>query len=177
MTNVRYTPDMPNAQEVTKTALPLLSTVLAGFAVTISAQLAILPGASQGAVHPRHLLAAVVIILACSVPFFLAAATFAVWGQGYSYIILTGDNWVILGVDEKLRNDTIKWADYLNKCHRAWLCWHRAAINAYQLGLIVFCGGVVAFLNDLIGVLAGILFGVVASLCLIGGLVIASKTR
>lgn len=129
-------PHRPNLWEVTGTTLPLLSTVLAGFCVTIVVQLLIQPEARQ----TGDLLHLGLTFLAVSIPLFLASTAFAIWGQAYNYLSLTSDVKELMIFDHTPSQQ--EWKKYLDASHTIWQKWHTSTLILYYIGSITFVTGV-----------------------------------
>jgi hypothetical protein len=123
----------PNVLEVTGTTLPLLTTVLAGFAVTIIVQLI---NNTEAGELPT-LLNSGLTLIALSVPLFLGAALFATWGQSYNYTVLTDELKKLIKFNKT--EDSLE--RYLNICHTNWVNYHEASNFIYYLGLAFFILG------------------------------------
>lgn len=134
----------PNQPEVTGTNLPLLSTVLAGFSLTIIATLFTRPDAHLADKTANHPLINALTFLAVAIPFYVSATVFAMWGQAYKYLDLTQDTRAAINIQEA--------ADaYIFRVFRRWRMWHRAAISAFYLGTLCFLIGICILLKLFIG--------------------------
>ena len=160
-------PHRPNLLEVTGTTIPLLSTVLAGFVVTIITQLLTQSEASQAGT----LLHIGLTLLAISFPFFLAATSFAVWAQSYNYLILTSDVKELMNFDIS-KQQSQRWKDYLDASHTIWQKWYGSALIFYYIGLILFVVGVNFLFLRYIGKFAVISVYAVLSLVTICGFIL-----
>jgi hypothetical protein len=146
-------PGEPNQPEITKTTLPLLTTVLAGFAMTIIVQLFIRNDARE--TWPPHLgLFLGLMFLAVSVPLFMSATIYAIWGQQYTYHHLTQEVREILNIDLDIK-DLHKHGRELNA---KWHMWHMAAITMFTVGVITFALGTGILLLTFIGIVTATLF-------------------
>jgi VIT1/CCC1 family predicted Fe2+/Mn2+ transporter len=137
------TADQPNLPEVSGTSFPLLTTVLAGFAVTIAVQLIIRPDAAADL--PVRVTAAIIIFLASTLVF-IASIAFAVNAQGHNYlpfIELERDSQRMLGVHEHNR-----WISWLQ---RGWESYHLAAILTFYGGIFLLLGGVNLIVWEFVG--------------------------
>ena len=142
----------PNLPEITSTTLPLLATVLAGFAVTIIATLLTQPDVSKIWPLPNPFWG--LVLLAISAPFLLTSAFFGVRAQAYSYLNLTLDVQKFL----KLDDPTFNFHDYLERIYKKWLLWYGAADFAFFLGLLTFVGGTGFLLWNYIGLVGVLIF-------------------
>lgn len=126
--------EYPNFPEVSGTTLPLLATVLAGFAVTIIAQLVLSPesGDSLSGI-PLVALAAILLALLA----FLSATAFAVNAQANNYlpfIDLSGEGKAFLDIDDP--------AAWLRRIEQRWRVYHLATLIAFYSGVILLLGGI-----------------------------------
>src|SRR5579863_5815692 len=124
-------PARPNMPAITETTLPLLATVLAGFAVVAITQVFTRPEANLAGSSPNGWLITGLIVLSASVPLLLNSAIFAVWGQGYSYIHLTDDSKPVLHIKEE-------WVTYIARLHKKWQIWHWTAAVTFYAGSLIF---------------------------------------
>ena len=158
-------PHRPNLLEVTQTTLPLLSTVLAGFSVTIMVELITQPEAGQTC----GLLNVGLTLLAVSVPLFLSSTIFSVWGQSYNYLILTPDVKEIMNFD---LHDQSQWKNYLDASHTIWQKWHTSALILYYIGLLAFIAGIDLLLWKYIGKFSAISIPTILLLTTIFGFIL-----
>jgi hypothetical protein len=124
----------PNIPEVSGTSFPLLTTVLAGFAVTIAVQLIIRPDTSEEL--PFRIVAAIAAFLASTL-FFISSIIFAVNAQTQNYL-------PFLQLDESGRRllgiqDYQHWLDSLV---RRWELLHLLAIATFFGGIALLLTGV-----------------------------------
>jgi hypothetical protein len=165
------TPDQPNMPEITKTTLPLLSTVLAGFSMLIIVQLFIRPDANQFSSPPNYGLVVGLIVLTISVPAFIASSIFGVWGQAYNYQYLTKDVREVVPITET--GEAL--ATYITHLKIKWQNWHKSATGAFACGTIALIGGTATLLWTFIGPLASLPFLGMIVLSLILGLWLRNK--
>jgi hypothetical protein len=120
---MRMLPYRTNLREVSKTTLPLLSTVLAGFTITITLQF--INRLSNIVVFIAAIFLSVSIIL------FLTSTIYAIWAQSYDYgAMLTPDMRDILKIkDEELDN-------YMGRVFRYWQFWHKATFYTFLIGVM-----------------------------------------
>jgi hypothetical protein len=153
-------PEQPNLPEITKTTLPLLSTVLAGFAVTILVSLFSLFMQSKDnhswPPSPNQALFWGLIILTISIPMFLSSAIFAVWGQAYNYQSVT----------EKEVRDFLNIQDsdkdkYMKDLYDKWFGWHQASNLTFFIGVFAFFIGTGILLWILIEWPMGLIFFII----------------
>lgn len=142
--------EYPNYPEVSGTTLPLLATVLAGFAVTIIVQLTLSPTGPGG----LAMLAEVALIaFLLSLLAFLAATAFAVNAQANNYlpfIDLSDTTRQFMQID-----DPDAW---LQRIERRWQVFHRATLISFYAGVILLLGGVDLMLWEYAGTLVAVLF-------------------
>ena len=180
-------PDTPNTGELAGTTLPLLSTVLAGFAIAIMGQIpasvaAILTDPASQAMKDRILengARYVALPLAISVAIFLTSAVCAVHSQAYSYRFLLelprDMQMFFLAIDrdtnqgeEFFRNVLIRWRkqqDY----------WYKIAVWVFYFGVVLFSIGIAGFLWIFVATWVALVFAAVSVLCIVALLVIAVK--
>jgi hypothetical protein len=151
----------PNLPEVSGTSFPLLTTVLAGFAVTIAVQLIIRPDATE--TLPILVTAAIVIFLTSTLTF-ISSIVFAVNAQSHNYLpFMTDDDRPsqMYGVE-----DHIQWIIWL---HQGWDAFHRASIITFYSGIMLLLAGVNIIVWEFVGpgtaliVLALILFNILVN--------------
>jgi amino acid transporter len=142
--------EYPNFPEVSGTTLPLLATVLAGFAVTIIIQLVLSPeGADSLPVLTEVALAAFLLALLA----FLSATAFAVNAQANNYLPFTDlsdTTRQFMQIDDP---DT-----WLQRVERRWHVYHLATLIAFYSGVILLLGGVNLILWEYAGTLIAALF-------------------
>jgi hypothetical protein len=163
--------DLPNMPEVSGTSFPLLTTVLAGFAVTIAVQLIIRPEASAD-LSTRE--TAAIIIFLASTLVFISSIVFAVNAQAHNYlpfIELDPGSRQILGIDDHQR-----WITWLQ---RSWDSFHLAAILTFYGGILLLLGGVNLIVWEFIGSGVAIVFLalILANILLTVGIGVAIERR
>jgi hypothetical protein len=146
----------PNRQQITKTALPLLATVLAGFAVTVSAQVLYLTGvnAIQSPTHRATLIG--LILITTSIPFLLASTIYSIWADASSYQHLNPDTLKVLGIKYTMEELEVK--GYFTEQEHRWHRWYQSAVWSYYVGTALFVVGVCIDLANLLGPWALMLF-------------------
>jgi hypothetical protein len=155
----------PNETESTKTTLPLLATVLAGFSVTIIAQLLIQPHIEQVWPITNYLLFLGLLLLAFAVLFLLASTVFAIFAQPHDFTVLS---------EKELKQGD---RAFLSRELALWKLYHRAAVNAFKLGVLAFAiGTVILYWNYLGNVFAGICFVMVIA-CFIWGFTLRNQAH
>jgi hypothetical protein len=164
-------PHRPNLWEVTGTTLPLMSTVLAGFCVTIIVQLLTQSEARQ----TGDLLHVGLTFLAVSIPLFLASTAFAVWEQSYNYLSLTSDVKELMNFD--YASNQQEWKKYFDSSHTIWQKWHTSTLILYYLGSITFATGVDLLLWKYIGQFSAISFITIILLTTIFGFILESRSK
>jgi hypothetical protein len=155
----------PNLPEITSTTLPLLSTVLAGFAVTIIATL--LTQANVSKIWPLPNLFWSLVLLAISAPLLLTSTFFAVRAQAYSYLTLTSEVQNFLKLHAPA---TFNFDNYVERIYKKWLLWYEAADFAFSLGLLTFVGGTGLLLWNYVGLVGALIFLGITILAIIGGI-------
>jgi hypothetical protein len=124
----------PNIPEVSGTSFPLLTTVLAGFAVTIAVQLIIRPDASEEL--PFRIVAAIVAFLASTL-FFISSIVFAVNAQTHNYLPflqLDESGRQLLGIEDHRQ--------WLTALVQRWELLHLVAIVTFYGGIALLLAGV-----------------------------------
>ena len=162
-------PHRPNLLEVTGTTMPLLSTVLAGFSVTIIVELLTQTEAGQCGT-PLNI---GLTLLAISVPFFLSSTIFSVWGQSYNYLILTKDVKEIMNFTHSAQ----EWKNYLDASHTIWQKWHTSTILFYYIGLIIFISGIDLLIYKYVGNIPAILIPVILLITTVIGFILESRSK
>lgn len=141
----------PNMPAINETTLPLIATILAGFSVTLIAQVFTRSEANLDGKSPNVWFIVSLIALALSVPLFLHAVSFSIWAQAYNYLDLSEDSRGILDITED-------WRFYIARLQRKWRKWHHAAIVTFYGGALLFDLGTGILLWYFIGRLAMLLF-------------------
>jgi hypothetical protein len=137
------TADQPNLPEVSGTSFPLLTTVLAGFAVTIAVQMIIRP--EDGAELSTRSIVAIVVFLASTLVF-ISSIVFAVNAQAHNYLpFLAGSDDVthLIAIEDHQR-----WISWL---HRGWETFHIAAIATFYAGIALLLTGVNLIVWEFVG--------------------------
>jgi hypothetical protein len=124
----------PNIPEVSGTSFPLLTTVLAGFAVTIAVQLIIRPDTSEEL--PFRIVAAIAAFLGSTL-FFISSIIFAVNAQTHNYL-------PFLQLDESGRRllGIVDYRQWLDSLVRQWELFHLVAIVTFYGGIVLLLTGV-----------------------------------
>jgi hypothetical protein len=159
----------PNLPEITSTTLPLLSTVLAGFAMTIIASLFLQTNVSNIWPLPNPFWG--LVLLGVSTPFYLTSAIFGVQAQGFSYLNLTLDVQKFL----KLKDPKINMDDYISTIFKKWRLWYDAAKLAFYLGLFTFVVGAGFLIWNYIGLVGALIFLAIIILVIIWGIQLKVK--
>lgn len=161
----------PNLPEITSTTMPLLSTVLAGFAVTIIATL--LTQGNPSNIWPLPNPFWGLILLATSTPLLLTTAFFGIRAQAYSYLNLNIDVQRMLELKEPGYNINY----YLEMIYNKWLLWYQAADLAFTLGLLAFVGGIDLLLWNYLGLVGALIFLLIIIFAIIWGIWLQSKEK
>jgi hypothetical protein len=137
------TADSPNLPEVSGTSFPLLTTVLAGFAVTIAVQLIIRPDAEADL--SGRVVTAIVIFLASTLAF-ISSIAFAVNAQSHNYL-------PFIQIDENSRRllgvaDHTRWIGWVQ---RGWDSFHLAAMITFYGGILLLLAGVNLIVWEFVG--------------------------
>jgi hypothetical protein len=130
----KQAPEHPNFPEVSGTSLPLLSTVLAGFAVTLTVQLMIRPDAADD-LSGRSIVA--IIAFLASTLLFLSSIVFAINAQAHNYlpfIDLSPEGRRLLGVEDA--------SEWIRRIERRWTIFHLATIGTFYGGAVLLLAGV-----------------------------------
>jgi hypothetical protein len=142
--------EYPNYPEVSGTTLPLLATVLAGFAVTIIVQLVLSPEGADSLPGSTNVALAAFLL---SMLAFLSATAFAVNAQANNYLPFTNLS------DTTRRFMQIDDPDaWLHRIERRWRVYHLATLIAFYSGVILLLGGVNLILWEYAGILIALLF-------------------
>jgi hypothetical protein len=147
---VRYSSEYPNFPEVSGTSFPLLSTVLAGFSVTIIVQLMVRPDPGEP-LPAREVAALIAFLLAVLV--LLASTTFSVNAQAHNYLpfLDLGD-----AAARRLRIDDL--TDWLERLERRWYMFHVAALATFYAGVLLLLLGLNLVVWVYLGTGAAIIF-------------------
>jgi len=150
MSNVPKLPARPNLREVTKTTLPLLSTVLAGFALTLIFQ--------NVADFSNILKLLGLILITCSFGMFVVATIYALWGQSYDYQDMLNED---VKNFFKLNDPQVDFNRYIDHVNRRWQLWHTASIVTFSLGLLLFAIGAVLIIWEAVGYIVAVILVVI----------------
>ena len=147
------TPEQPNGPEVAGTSFPLLSTVLAGFAITIAIQLVLDPVTEDPSA--RIYIALVSFLLATLM--FISAIGFALNAQANNYLPFLDMG--TRGLRSMNVDDRTMW---LRRIVQRWAVYFAAALFAFYVGIALLLVGLNIIVWELInGWVALILFGVI----------------
>jgi hypothetical protein len=136
--------DQPNLPEVSGTSFPLLTTVLAGFAVTIAVQLIISPDVRDEA---SALVTTSILIFLASTLVFISSIVFAVNAQAHNYLPFVNSDDAItaeFGIADRSR-----WLAWL---HQGWDMFHMASIVTFYGGILLLLGGVNVVVLEFMGI-------------------------
>jgi hypothetical protein len=147
---VRYSSEYPNFPEVSGTSLPLLTTVLAGFAVTIIVQLMVRPDPGQP-LPAREVAALIAFLLATLV--LLASTTFAINAQAHNYL-----PFLDLGDAASRRMRIGNLGHWIVRLERRWHMFHVAALATFYTGVLLLLAGINLVVWVYLGTGAAILF-------------------
>jgi hypothetical protein len=138
-----YDNDVPNFPEVSGTSFPVLTTVLAGFAVTIIVQIILQPDGTDEL--PWRVTLGLAAFLLSTLALLLSTI-FAINAQARNYLPFFDLNDVgarLLNVDDI--------PDWLQEIEQAWYVYHWAALIAFYSGVALLLGGI----NLIVWVYAG----------------------
>jgi hypothetical protein len=142
-------PSLPNMLDLSGTTLPLISTVLAGFSLTI-----IVTAASVlSSLSYKNAVTSGLVVLTVNVPILLFSTTAAIRSQAFSYrYLMSQDVLDVIGITKAdLRARIPGW-------HTRWYRWYLAGVLSYYLGLVLFALGMDIIVWAIINRWAGILF-------------------
>jgi hypothetical protein len=140
---LRFASEYPNFPEVSGTTLPLLTTVLAGFAVTIIVQIMVRGDTSESL--PARVTVALLAFLVSTL-LLLSSTTFAINAQAHNYLPFmeprpgSGN---LLAIDDH--------EAWIRRLERRWHIYHVAALGTFYAGVILLLAG----LNIVVWVYAG----------------------
>jgi hypothetical protein len=137
--------------------VPLLATVLAGFAMVTLASVAVQSNIKQMWSPLNFGLVLGVLCLSASIPLLIVATFFAIWGQAFTYQSLTEEVRDLMGIT--LEGDDLR--AYLAEKELLWLRFHRDAVIAIVFGAIAFLIGIGSLVWSLLGTVVGLCFGFV----------------
>jgi|GEM_PF-4709630 hypothetical protein len=130
---LRFAGEYPNFPEVSGTTLPLLTTVLAGFAVTIIVQIMVRGDPSDSL--PVRVTAALLAFLVSTI-LLLASTTFAINAQAHSYLPFLEPG---PGKEDLLAiEDHGAW---VRRLEQRWHIYHRAALVTFYSGVALLLAG------------------------------------
>lgn len=145
-----YGNDVPNFPEVSGTSFPVLATVLAGFAVTIAAQLILRPDA--GAELPGRVVLAIGAFLLSTLAL-LFSTVFAINAQARNYLPfldLSESGRELMDVD-----DLDRW---IISIERKWYIYHWATLVAFYSGAALLLAGINLIVWVFVGAALAIMF-------------------
>lgn len=131
---IRHEPEAPNFPEVSGTSLPLLATVLAGFAVTIIVQLLLQPEVLEG---PLTGVTVALIGFLLATLCFLSSTVFAINAQASNYLgflDIGQEGARLLAIEDR--------GDWIRRVERRWRVYHVAAIYSFYGGLLLLLVGI-----------------------------------
>jgi hypothetical protein len=139
MSPQRENPVPPNLPAVTTTFVPLLATVVAGFAATAVVGLSTLSNLQSQFSEQAWWTSSDVVIgsFALCIPVMLTAAALAAWGSAFDCRDLGADARQALNITKA--GSELK--AYLEKMHSNWEAWHKASLVAYLIGLFLLLHG------------------------------------
>lgn len=143
-------PDHPTMPEAVGTTMPLLATVLAGFALTVVLQLADGREADASKFEAGSVDWFMTLSFALSVPVLLLSAVFALWAQTYNYLsILSLDDTSrnVMDIPKPVQEASKSNVEYYKTVQRRFDFWRKAATVAYYAGILLFLGGMLVFIS------------------------------
>jgi hypothetical protein len=161
-----YDNEVPNFPEVSGTSFPVLATVLAGFAVTITVQILLLPG-STGDLSWQVTVGLAAFLL--STLALLLATIFAINAQARNYLpfLELGDaGRHLLNVD-----DVTTW---ITRIERQWYIYHWAALCAFYSGIGLVLAGINLIIWEYAGAGLAIVFLIAILVSMSATLVVAA---
>ena len=133
----------PNLPEVSGTSFPVLTTVLAGFAVTIAVQLIIRPDATDDL--GARLIAAIIVFLASTL-LFIVSIVFGVNAQSYNYL-----PFLELGENSRRILAAEDYGTWIFRLKRRWEAFHVASLATFYGAILLLLGGVNLIVWEFIG--------------------------
>lgn len=130
---LRFGSEYPNFPEVSGTTLPLLTTVLAGFAVTIIVQIMV-RGDTDASLPTRVTIALLAFLV--STLLLLSSTTFAINAQAHNYLPFLQprpETSTLLAIDD---HDA-----WVRRLERRWHIYHVAALATFYSGVILLLAG------------------------------------
>ncbi len=128
----REAPEQPNGPEVAGTSFPLLSTVLAGFAITIAVQLMLHPVFDDPSF--RILIAIVAFLLATLM--FISSIGFALNAQANNYL-----PFIDLGASGARLLNVADRTSWIRRIVQRWAIYFAAALFTFYLGVFMLLAG------------------------------------
>jgi hypothetical protein len=151
--------EQPNAPEVSGTSFPLLTTVLAGFAITIAVQLIIRPDATDEL--SARIIASIIAFLTSTL-LFISSIIFSVNAQAHNYL-----PFLDIGRTGKRMFDVDDVEEWIAVMERRWEAFHLAAIVTFYGGILLLLLGVNLIVWELVGTVVALVFLGVITLNLI----------
>jgi hypothetical protein len=140
----------PNLPEVSGTTFPLLTTVLAGFAVTIAVQLIIRPEPAESI--PTIISTAIVAFLASTL-LFISSIIFSVNAQSHNYL-----PFLEIGDDGRRFFSVSDHQTWIAWIQRSWDTFHVWAIGTFYCGIFLLLLGVNLIVWEFVGSGVGFIF-------------------
>ena len=136
------TPEQPNGPDVAGTSFPLLSTVLAGFAITIAVQLILDPASED----PSVLIYIALVSFLLATLMFISAIGFALNAQANNYLpfLDMGDR----GLRSMNVDDRTSW---LRRIVQRWAVYFAAALFSFYVGVALLLAGLNIIVWEFIG--------------------------
>jgi hypothetical protein len=138
----KQTPEQPNGPEVAGTSFPLLSTVLAGFAVTIAVQLILHPALQDPTF--RVLIALVAFLLGALM--FISSIGFALNAQANNYLPfldLGSAGIKLLNVKDR--------SSWIRRIVQRWAVYFAAALFTFYIGVALLLAGLNLMVWEFVG--------------------------
>jgi hypothetical protein len=136
------TPEQPNGPEVAGTSFPLLSTVLAGFAITIAVQLILHPALEEPS--SRVLVALVAFLLGTLM--FISSIGFALNAQANNYLPFLDMG--LTGLRTLNVQDRSSW---LSRIVQRWAVYFAAALFSFYVGVALLLAGLNIIVWEFVG--------------------------
>jgi ABC-type multidrug transport system fused ATPase/permease subunit len=159
-------PEQPNAPEVSGTSFPLLSTVLAGFAITTGVQLVL--GTDIAETMTGKIVVALVLVM-LSALLFLSSTGFALNAQANNYLpfLELGESGrKLLHIDDH--------AAWVTRVSRRWKRFYTTAVLFFSLGVLLLLAGVNLIVWEFAGstLAIALLIAILANVALVVGVTI-----